>query len=62
MIHLDFHFHWCLIPMVCVIFLGIYGAYRSTKKYGMGLGEVLGFIVLLICILIAIAIGGVFLW
>lgn len=62
MITLTFNFWW--IPIIIIVLLGIIAFLKAyvNKNDKFGFGAFFGLIVLIVCILLATTIGGLFIW
>ena len=59
---IDLHFHWAWIPFVILILLGLFLCFRDTDNDPYGIGAAGGCLMFLVCIAVALIIGGIWLW
>ena len=56
------NFHWAWLPIVIFIIMGVVSYYYYSKDDRLGLNTAVGVIILIICLLFAAVIGGIFIW
>ena len=59
---INIHIHWAVIAMAIIIIAGIVVCYRFSKDDNFGLNTIAGVAFLLVCILAALVLGGIFIW
>ena len=55
-------FSWWWIPIICIVVFGIVVCCRLSEKDNYGIGAAFGCLILVICIAIALLIGGIVIW
>ena len=60
---ISLHFHWAWIVIAVLVILGVaYCVKHSSDSDPYGIGATVGCLVLVLAILLALIIGGIFIW
>lgn len=63
---IDIHLHWAWLLVAAVVIIGICIAYpylkNSDEGIGGAVGSVIGCAIVVVAILAALALGGIFIW
>jgi len=55
-------FHWAYIAIFVIVIIGIILCCKLSKNDNFGIGATVGCFALVVCFLIALVIGGIFIW
>lgn len=60
---ISLHFHWAWILMAVLVILGVIYCVKQSSDYDpYGIGATVGCLVLVFAILLALILGGIFIW